>query len=221
MHPTTLRLGLAAFVVLTGGLATNVFVLQPPARGIATSTAERLSGLESRERSDTSPIVPAVLPQEAPPPAVAKVAPNAELTGAIQRELRAKGYETGADDGSASLLTRAAIMAYEADQGLPLTGEPAQALLQHLILGSIGGDVPAKGTATGSLGPEATEIVRAAQVALKKLGYPVTTDDGHLADDTVGAIRVFEQDQRMTVTGRISGELMAKLTSLAGAPPQR
>ena len=51
---------------------------------------------------------------------------SVELTRAVQRELKAKGYETGVVDGVAGLVTRAAIMAYEADHGLTLTASRAR-----------------------------------------------------------------------------------------------
>ena len=44
-----------------------------------------------------------------------------ETIRAIQRELQARGYEAGAADGVPRLVTRAAIMAYEHDNGLPLS----------------------------------------------------------------------------------------------------
>ena len=42
---------------------------------------------------------------------------RSDLTRAIQRELKAKGYEAGAVDGVIGLVTRGAIMAYESDAG--------------------------------------------------------------------------------------------------------
>src|SRR5690606_14603674 len=97
-------------------------------------------------------------------------ADRSDLVRAVQRELKAKGYETGAVDGVTGLVTRGAIMAYESDSGLPLTAEPRQALLQHLVLGSadIGG--AAAGDAVPP-GPEAEHVIRAVQRAFRQLGY--------------------------------------------------
>ena len=44
---------------------------------------------------------------------------------AIQTELARRGYEPGVANGAAGLVTRAAVLAYEHDQGLPLTGDPS------------------------------------------------------------------------------------------------
>ncbi len=50
----------------------------------------------------------------------------------LQRLLTAKGFDTGGSDGVIGAKTKAAISAYEASVGLPVTGEPSLALLQRL-----------------------------------------------------------------------------------------
>ena len=50
----------------------------------------------------------------------------------LQRLLTAKGFDTGGSDGVIGAKTKAAISAYEASVGLPVTGEPSQTLLQRL-----------------------------------------------------------------------------------------
>ena len=52
---------------------------------------------------------------------------------AIQRELNLRGY-AGKPRPEPSVFTRAAIIAYEFDENMPLTGEPSEALLKSLIL---------------------------------------------------------------------------------------
>lgn len=51
---------------------------------------------------------------------------------AIQTRLTAAGYDTGGTDGVIGAKTRAAISAYQAAQGLPVTGEPSLDLLRAL-----------------------------------------------------------------------------------------
>src|SRR6185369_9761772 len=68
---------------------------------------------------------------------------NSETIRAIQRELRQREYGLLVSDGVMRPVTRAAIMAYEHDQGLPLTGEANEALLKRLLLGvSLTADPP-------------------------------------------------------------------------------
>ena len=76
-------------------------------------------------------------PASAPATAVAAPSGNsAEIIRGIQRELNGRGYDAGPPDGVVGLITRAAIMAYEHDYGLPLTATPSQDLLSRIVLGS-------------------------------------------------------------------------------------
>lgn len=50
----------------------------------------------------------------------------------LQKRLSAKGFDTGGADGVIGAKTRAAIEAYQARQGLQVTGDPSLALLRHL-----------------------------------------------------------------------------------------
>ncbi|HEV7278380.1 MAG TPA: TIGR02594 family protein [Devosiaceae bacterium] len=66
-------------------------------------------------------------------PAAAPAA-DADLVRAVQEQLLAKGYpEVGEVDGIYGTKTRGAIVAFEADNGLPLTGEPTKALLTEIL----------------------------------------------------------------------------------------
>lgn len=221
MTPSVVRFAFLLFALLWGAMAANIFVLQPPARqlaatGPAPDAAAVGAGWARRDPVPTAAgrgaVVPPIETSAVRP--VPETGDRAELIRAIQRELKAKGYEAGAVDGVAGLVTRGAIMAYEADQGLPLTGEPRPALLQHLVLGADGAS-PA-GAADRAPGPEAEAVIRAVQRAFRQLGYMTTLPDGRLNEQTRRAIRRFEVERRLKETGRISGELVAKLASLAG-----
>lgn len=222
MTPGWVRLALAVFVALSGAFAVNIFLLQPAGMGSRGNVAGAAPGspgignrppaaawsLQLASRGETQAINAGSQPASGD---------SIELTRAVQRELKAKGYESGAVDGVAGLVTRAAIMAYEADHGLALTAEPRQALLQHIILGgAMGGQGGAPQSSSG-LGPEAQAVVRTVQGSLSKLGFAPGAADGRLSEETIRAIRRFESAQGMKETGRISGPLAAKLAGLAGS----
>jgi peptidoglycan hydrolase-like protein with peptidoglycan-binding domain len=220
MTPFAARFSFLLFALLTGAMAANIFVLQPPrevasaARRPATPGTATWSASPG-ESTASSPSAGGAL---VPPLETSAVSPaidtnRSDLTRAIQRELKAKGYEAGAVDGVAGLVTRGAIMAYESDSGLQLTGEPRAALLEHLVLGSPGSR--GEDGARTSPGPEAEAVIRAVQRAFRQLGYMTTLPDGRLNEPTRRAIRKFEQDRKLKESGRISGELLAKLASLA------
>ncbi len=140
----------------------------------------------------------------------------------VQAELARRGYEPGPSDGATGLVTRAAVMAYEHDQGLPLTADPSPEVLAHLRHGT-----SAPGAAIGleaNIGRavgHAEQVIKAVQQALGKLGYLSASPDGLASDETVRAIREFEMDCGLVPSGRISGPLVARLTQQASSAQRR
>jgi len=62
---------------------------------------------------------------------------------------------------------------------------------------------------------DGSRLVRAAQIALAKLGYAVKFD-GVEDGDTRRAVRRFERAHGLTPTTKISAELVKQLTAAAG-----
>jgi peptidoglycan hydrolase-like protein with peptidoglycan-binding domain len=133
-----------------------------------------------------------------------------QLVRAIQRELAVRGYAPGPVDGLAGIVTRAAIMAFERDNGLPLTGEPTDALLQSIVLGlSLDGDAEDEGPAEGE--SAAGRITLAVRAALGRLGYAAGKPGGERDSGLSHAIERFEADSGLKATGHISGPLAVAL----------
>ena len=231
------RLGLGAFIVFSITFAANLMLFQPAAGRLAAAKSSAQLAVQA-DRSDdaTASARAGVVILNAREPAIktgaigARTAPvpsqditaskiasdGPEVVRAVQRELQIRGYETGTPDGMPGLVTRAAIMAFESDHGLQLTGEPSDGLLQRILLGT-GPD--AKRASAGNAGhptPEAEQVIRTVQQSLTSLGYTPGVVDGRLGDQTLRTIRDFERDQGLTETGRISGQLVARLARLAG-----
>jgi peptidoglycan hydrolase-like protein with peptidoglycan-binding domain len=132
---------------------------------------------------------------------------------AIQRELTTKGYDPGPVDATMGLFTRAAIMAYETDQGLPLIGEPSPELLEHIVLGE-----SVMPVANPSAPPaETVALIKAVQQILTDQGYDPGTVDGVIGAGTIAAIKAFERDRSLAESGRISGKLLRKIIGATGA----
>jgi peptidoglycan hydrolase-like protein with peptidoglycan-binding domain len=207
-----------AFMTLTAGVAGNVFLLQ--SAGSADDTAStpqaswNLAAIGGGEFGDTGSIGAGgfELAALAPPDAQDHASP-AEVTRAIQRELQIRGYETGESDGALGLMTRAAIMAFEHDNGLPATGRPSQDLLKSILLG-VNGKTADKGQKPTR---EAQDVIRSVQRSLTSLGYAPGETSGMMTSQTEKAIRAFEADQALPESGRVSGPLVARLGRLAGA----
>jgi peptidoglycan hydrolase-like protein with peptidoglycan-binding domain len=229
------RSAIALFGILSAAVAINLTMLQPGAHlersaardntwGAVNETAAlevpELDGIAAAPagQSATGPVptgsgllTPGITQRVVVEPPGAN---PAETTRAIQTALQAKGYETGGTDGIAGPVTQAAILAYEVDNGLPLTAEPSDAVLARIKAGR-------RGTTTAASlapGPKADTLIRSVQTALAKLGYKVGRADGRLGEATIAAIRAFEKQQSMPDSGRISGDLLTRLTRLSTPP---
>lgn len=215
-----LRLGLASFAVLTAAFCVNVLLFQP------------LNGRNSASRNPVPPVAATEMPSAISTGTLVTLNPAARPTAetanrrhggedpdvvrAIQRELQARGYETGTADGLPGLVTRAAIMAYESDHGMALTGMPTEPLLQKILFSGTAGDTKPDKPSSAEPGAEAGQVIRTVQQSLTSLGYRPGAVDGRMGDQTVRTIREFEADQGLPVTGRISGQLVARLAHHAG-----
>jgi peptidoglycan hydrolase-like protein with peptidoglycan-binding domain len=227
MTADDLRTVSVAFLALTATVAINLFAMQEKHGGsqIETSSlqARSFEATVAAALSSDSPndLGPAAAPgantlRLQPPKAGAEMPVNtAEIVRGIQRELNARGYEAGQPDGVAGLVTRAAIMAYEHDYGLPLTALPSQDLLSRIVLGS---SAPAaqRGAPDKIGASEAEGVALMVEQQLAALGYTTGKADGKLNEQTARAIREFEVDQKLPESGRISGPLVGRLLRLQG-----
>jgi peptidoglycan hydrolase-like protein with peptidoglycan-binding domain len=227
MLPNRVTVQLLAFLTLAGGVAANVFLMQSSGRGVvaqvSASEAWNIAAIEAAEFGDTGSIGhPAREPMSpkkgldisalAATTTPAESTSQTEVTRAVQRELQIRGYETGARDGVAGVMTRGAILAFEHDQGLPLTARPSQELLKAIILGE-GGKRGAKSAKPETA--EALDVIRSVQRSLLKLGYKAGIANGRMTPETTRAIRAFEGDQALAETGRVSGPLISRLARLS------
>lgn len=212
MLPRRAKIVLCACFAACAGVWWNVMYLQHGTRPDLFARVQRLGETAFRR---PPPVLESSIEQtgstsgslkEQPSPARADF--DVDVVRAIQRELAQLGYEPGPADGLVHPVTRAAVMAYEHDHGLPLTGQPTEALLKAILFGVP--STPAAGSPREPH-PEAREIIRSVQGSLKSLGYPIRSVDGRMGPETVRAIREFESRNGLTPSGRVSGALMLKL----------
>ena len=139
------------------------------------------------------------------PPKISK------LVRAVQRELTSRGYEPGPVDGIDGLMTKAAIMAFQHDGKVSVTGLVSEALLRRLVLG--GSSLSGRDTVSRRGVEVRKNVTKTVQVQLKKLGYNTGSANGLMSAPTVGAIKEFEKYSGLVPTGRISGRLIGKLSN--------
>ncbi len=226
----------SAFFILGTVVAANLFFFQEkrrvsPVETAALTTRLTQDGLAAQDYARGAPIVlrpgaanatqtvsqvpPQAKPISEPAPISEPSMGRAEIVRGIQRELNTRGYAPGAPDGVAGLVTRAAIMAYEHDNGIPLTGDATQELLGRIVLGPAVPAVARPGKSDVK-GTEAAAVVKTVAQLLAAQGYGAAKPDSGIDATLVKAIRDFENDQKLPGTGRISAALVSRLIRLQG-----
>jgi peptidoglycan hydrolase-like protein with peptidoglycan-binding domain len=128
---------------------------------------------------------------------------------AVQRELAASGLYTGPIGGVSGRRTQIAILAYQRMNRLDETGAASADLIDHIQLTR---QFAEAADTTASLTPGISgDSVRSVQLRLEELGYDPGAIDGELGDQTKIAIRRFQADRRMTISGAVSEELIIEL----------
>ena len=195
------RLTLVAVTVIFAATAGNALFLQDRARlpSTAVSVTQFPAGKEASGTND----LPDLLEEDPATP---------RLYIALQRELALRGYTTQLKIRPNGL--RLAIVAYEFDNGLTLTGDPTDALLKRLLF-------------DGNPGPRGvfadraelnTKLVLEAQKLLAGLGFFRGTLSGRVDVWTSNAIRDFERHRGIPQTGRLTDQTLLELISYSGQP---
>jgi hypothetical protein len=223
MTPRQARVALGVFLLLATGVTGNALYLQ----SAAPDGAARKKGVAPKQRSPAGPAHGAkranlVKSQAAGAESNLEVPPDEADVGAvrsIQRELERRGYGPLIADGIMRPAARAAVMAFEHEHRLPLTGEATQTLMKHLVFGT-----PAAAQAPGApqvRSPHAEALTKDVQRLLARRGYRPGAIDGRLSPETVRAIRAFEADQGLEPEGRISARLVVRLQDGSAAKGPR
>jgi peptidoglycan hydrolase-like protein with peptidoglycan-binding domain len=147
--------------------------------------------------------VAAETPLEAMPPQT-----GLAYARAIQEELAAHGYAPGPVDGVIGPQTQRAIGAYQRDAGLPVTGNASKELLDHLKFALP--KVTARRDAPRAAGPSHA-LVTDVQRRLYERGYYTAEIDGLAGPMTRAAVRRFQSDAGLPVTGVIDERLKSEL----------
>jgi peptidoglycan hydrolase-like protein with peptidoglycan-binding domain len=157
----------------------------------------------------------------------------------LQWQLAVHGYDPGASDGTVGPRTQTAIGQYQADAGLPVDGQPSPELLDHLqytdppvlnrqvartdqpAYGAPNNNAPAYDNGgyeplplpqTVGVAPSLMAVYTATvQQELARRGYDPGPPDGVLGYQTQAAIRDYQDDYGLPVTGQVSLELVNHL----------
>jgi peptidoglycan hydrolase-like protein with peptidoglycan-binding domain len=187
-----------------------------------------------RNEQEVQTVISPPLPRPAPVVSVVSTAPSASSVGqslvrAVQTALAEEGYYLGAIDGEYGPMSRAAIMAYEKAEGLGVTGEPSQVLLDHLT--SARTETPRAAASSPPQSnapalPQVNETVAASerlryervQAALNRIGYGPVTVNGSANEETTSAIRRFELDNGLPISGAPGDAVVDRLIAIGALP---
>jgi peptidoglycan hydrolase-like protein with peptidoglycan-binding domain len=226
------RLAFLAFIGLTGFITYNALYLQELRNQTVVPKGIRGARPAVAIVKAEPPKIPKVEPAKVPPvttdlpPLQVQAAPE-QLVTAIQRELAARGYDSGPADGKLDDATRKAITTFEKDKGLPVTGTPTDELLRHILLGETAQSGPNTGSVRSHAGDLAQQkgsepslpadtTVKKVQQVLAELGYSPGPVDGAMGEETERAVSAFQRDRKLTANGRITPELLQEMKNVTG-----
>ena len=110
-----------------------------------------------------------------------------QRTWKVQQDLHTLGFDPGPIDGKAGVRTARAIRAFEASEGLSLTGRISETLVVEI---------------------EREALVRQIQSLLLARGFDPGPIDGEPGARTLRAVRSFQKARHLEPTGAITGELL-------------
>ncbi len=211
------KIGAVVFLALSGAMVGNMLLMQPVGQASNVLSVEPGVSLDLSMKPDGQSGASGLGKNAQGNLVILNSDNKVETTRAIQRELTRLGYMPGPADGTSGLMTRAAIMAFEFDNGLDVNGRSDPDLLKMLLFG-LPGSMPVRNkNARLEMSKDAVRVVSTVQQTLQQLGYNVGKIDGEMGSSTKRAIRDFESDHNLVETGRVSGRLVAKMVSLAAS----
>ncbi len=212
--------GAAALTVAMGLITVNAVWYQPaahPSPIFATRTA--VGEFQPRKFSNITTLVRTVSAKH--PNRLKPSADANELTREIQSALSEKNLYSGALDGIYGAKTKFAILSYQKKMGLVQNGKVTPKLLSHILLSGkavVRVPVPKRPNSIISEiehrnAPD-HRLVSAIQAGLKNYGYDDIVIDGVMGSQTSKAIKRFELDYGLKITGEPSKSLLKKLKDI-------
>jgi peptidoglycan hydrolase-like protein with peptidoglycan-binding domain len=228
--------GLLVMALTATAIVTNAMFLQTAQHPQPLFASLRSAPPPTPRSMPTPRVSPIRAPADAvspnrrsPTPAAPAIEEPEAIVSGIQRELARLGLYVGAIDGIAGSRTKAAIAAYEAAAGRPKTGAPSAELLAYMRNTPLprpqqvatrsppaaNAVRPAETTGSREADPIAERtLYRRVQTALNRAGYGPVAADGQPGTETSDAIRRFELDNGLPVTGAVGDRLVARLVAV-------
>ena len=197
IDPTTGRID-HVDIMMTEGQQRMIAVPWSGVRVFQDNGGNMTVSLTSRAAGEASPSASPIT--SAPTPAPATQAASA------QQRLKEAGYYSGPVDGVIGPNTEAALRAYQRDHRLDVTGQLDSQTVRTLM---------SEAAAVARTAPSSAPAVdvRTAQRQLRDRGYYSGPVDGVIGAATEGALRAYQRDRGLKVTGRLDPPTVRSLIS--------
>jgi len=197
MEPQQARMAFAGFLTLCALIVFNALFLQKDV-GFANRA---VPGAELGQRGAT--------------PDSSEENKRIDLLRALRRELSAQNYFPGRSvSGVVDAMTMGAIMAFQHDHDLPMTGKPSNELLKNILFGGAAGEGRSENRPYKRAHP--SRLIAEIQGTLSALGLYEGKIDGVLREAGQQSVRRFEGARGLPVSGRVSGLLVQELKRATG-----
>ncbi len=188
------------YVLASAFIVANAFVMQPTRHSTTQANTTQGNAVEQKPIIVADPLI--------------------EET---QRELLSAGYYKGMVDGIMGDKTREAVIAYQTANELIVTGATSLQLVEHVkfqrtIAEAAEFTASTKSTVdTSDSAPDKQSTrISIVQSALEDLGYKPGKLRGEMTDATRDAIKKFEVDNKLAVTGAINRPMLIELRNATG-----
>jgi peptidoglycan hydrolase-like protein with peptidoglycan-binding domain len=237
--------GLLVMALTASAIVVNATMLQPTSQSRHNNAGAPAVATAVPTPRPRDPLAAEVsrLTAQPNPPGIATALLRSPVEGSpsviadIQRELAKRGLYGGTVDGIAGSRTRTAVVAYQNAIGIAATGVASPELLVALRQPAAPkpsaaaipratpvppAAIPAAATAVhprpGDAAP--SEAYRKVQLALNQIGYGPIPVDGRGGAETADAIRRFELDYGLAVTGIPSEAVTKRLIAIGALAPR-
>lgn len=179
-------------------------------RGVPPGDADREPA--ARQTAERQPPVENITPRAADTRAL----PPEEVIRAIQRELAYRNYAIDRRDGELDVATRLAILNYQYDAGMTLTGRPSEDVLENILFGPFQA-APDDDRRIARIEADGALVARL-QTLLSRLGFANLPRSGQLGADTRRALREFAAFRDLQPGGRLTPRLLLELADVTDEP---
>lgn len=127
-----------------------------------------------------------------------------------QQQLKSQGYYNGSVDGIDGPMTRSAIRNYQSQNNLAVNGR-----LDHETRSSLGvatsGEANRSAVESSATPAPSSPTISASQRCLQQKGFYKGDIDGNMGPETQAAIREYQKNSNLNVTGRLDQATLSSL----------